>query len=233
MSVRKTSILFLLVMGCNNSPTGPSYNPTLPTSWAPAVTNQYFPLVPGTTYEFSGQTPAGPETITFEVLRDTRVINGVRATVVRDRVFLKGALKEDTIDWFAQDAQGNVWYLGEAVKDYENGQVVSTAGSFEWGVDGALPGIIMWADPLTELNQEYRQEYYRGNAEDWGKVLAGSQAVAVPAGSYTGCIRIEEWNGLTTDPHTSKMYCPQVGIAQENSAVTGGDKVELVKITRP
>ncbi len=225
--------LLLMTMACHSDPTAPNFSPTLPTAWAPAVTNSYFPLVPGTTFQFAGQTAAGPETVTVEVLRDTKTIQGVRTTVVRDRVFVNGVLKEDTIDWYAQDNAGNVWYLGEAVKDYENGQVVSTAGSFEWGVDGALPGIIMWADPLTHIGTDYRQEYYRGKAEDWAKVLVGGQAVQVPSGNYTGCVRIEEWNGLVNEAHTSKSYCPQVGIALENSAVNGGDRVELVRITRP
>ena len=223
----------LMTLACQGNPTGPDNAPVLPTAWAPAVSNQYFPLVPGTTFEFAGQTANGPETVTVAVLRETKTINGVVATVVRDRVFLNGALKEDTIDWYAQDNLGNVWYLGEAVKDYQNGQVVSTEGSFQWGVDGALPGIIMWADPLGHAGVEYRQEYYKGHAEDYAKVLAGGQAVAVPAGSYSGCIKIEEWNALKNEPHTSKFYCPQVGIALETSAVSGGDRVELVRITRP
>lgn len=228
-----SAIALLMVLACQSNSTGPNYDPALPSAWANAVTNAYFPLVPGTILEYSGQTASGPETVTVEVLRETKVINGVRATVVRDRVVLNGKLKEDTIDWYAQDNAGNVWYLGEAVKDYENGQVVSTEGSFEWGVDGALPGIIMWADPLAHVGTDYRQEYYRRHAEDWAKVLAGGQAVTVPAGSFSGCIRIEEWNGLKSEAHTSKTYCPQVGIALENSAVTGGDRVELVRVTKP
>ena len=99
-------------------------------------------------------------------------ISGVTATVVHDQVFLDGELTEDTFDWYAQDADGNVWYLGEDSREIENGQVVSTEGSWEWGVDGALPGIIMWADPADHMNEEYRQEYLKGVAEDLAKVVA-------------------------------------------------------------
>lgn len=229
----RTAVAILTTLACRSYPTAPDYNPALPTAWAAAVTHPHFPLVPGTTYEFAGPTPTGTETVTVEVLQETKLINGVRASVVRDRVYLQGTLKEDTIDWYAQDNLGNVWYLGEAVKDYENGQVVSTAGSFEWGVDGALPGIIMWADPAAHLGESYRQEYYKGKAEDFGRVLAIAQLATVPAGSYSGCVRIEEWNGLVNEPHTSKTYCPGLGIVLENSSVNGGDRVELLRVTRP
>ena len=228
-----TAVILIVAAACGNNVTGPTYRPVLPVAWATAVNNPYFPLVPGTKFEFSGQTAMGHETVTVEVLRETKMINGGATTVVRDRVFVQGVLKEDTIDWYAQDNFGNVWYLGEAVKDYENGQVVSTEGSFEWGVDGALPGIIMWADPLAHTGTDYRQEYYKGKAEDWAKVLVGGQSVSVPAGNYTGCIQIEEWNGLKNEAHTSKSYCPQVGIALENSVVNGGDRVQLVRVTKP
>ena len=75
-----------------------------------------------------------------------------------------GDYVEVTKDWYAQDSDGNVWYLGEDTKEYENGKVASTAGSWEHGVDGAYAGIIIPADPKPGL--EYRQEYYKGEAED-------------------------------------------------------------------
>ncbi len=218
--------------GCDAGPTGPSYDPQLPTAWVAAVSNAYFPLVAGTTYQYEAQTADGLETITVEVLPGTRLVNGVVATVVRDRVYLDGVLIEDTYDWYAQDDAGNVWYLGEDAKEYENGQVVSTAGSWEWGVDGALPGIIMWADPAAHVGEEYRQEFYRGEAEDWGKVVATGQSVAVPYGSFTGCFKIEEWNALEPGPRDHKYYCTQVGTALE-VAGGSGERVELISVTSP
>lgn len=218
--------------GCNDSssPTGADFDPILPAAWASSVTNSFFPLVPGTTYEFESATDEGLETITVEVLADVRVINGVTATVVRDRVFLDGDLIEDTFDWYAQDAAGNVWYLGEDSKEIEDGQVVSTEGSWEWGVDGALPGIIMWADPAAHVGEEYRQEFYRGEAEDWGKVIATQETVQVPFGSFTGCIRTEDWNALEPGPRENKSYCPGVGFVLE--VIPGSDeRVELIEVT--
>jgi hypothetical protein len=223
----------LLVPACSNDPTGPAYNPEIPAAWASAVTNQYYPLTPGTAYQYEGDTPDGVETITIEVLPQTRTINGVVATVVRDRAFLDGELIEDTEDWFAQDADGNVWYLGEDTKEYENGQVVSTEGSWEWGVDGALPGIVMWADPAAHTGEEYRQEFYEGEAEDWGKVTALDEAVTVPYGSFTACIKTEDWSGLEPTVRENKHYCPGIGLTLEEQVAGGGERVELVELTGP
>lgn len=217
--------------GCGTSATGPDYNPVLPTSWAGAVTNAYFPLVPGTVYEYRGQTSEGLETTTIEVLPGVRMVHGVAATVVRDRVYLDGSLIEDTYDWYAQADDGAVWYLGEDSKEILNGQVINTDGSWEWGVDGALPGIIMWGTPATHVGEEYRQEFYEGEAEDWAKVIALNETVTVPNGTFTGCIRTEDWNALESGSREEKVYCPQVGLVLEIGG--SGERVELVSRTTP
>jgi hypothetical protein len=220
--------------GCKNSPTSPAsprYNPQIPTNWVTAVTNPFFPLVRGTTYEYEGQTGQGLEKTMVEVLNSIKVVNGVAATVVRDRVYLNGALIEDTYDWYAQDGAGNVWYLGEESKEIENGQVVSTEGSWEWGVDGALPGIIMWADPAAHVGEEYRQEFYEGEAEDFGKVIVVGQSVNVRYGSFSGCIVTADRNALEPGPVENKSYCSQIGLVLEVKAPSGQERVELVTKT--
>ncbi len=213
MFPRLRAILTMLVLAaCSGNPTGPTYQPDLPATWASAVTNTFFPLTPGTVLQYSSQTAQGLETIRVEVLSTARSVNGVAATTLLDQVYLDGALIEETYDWYAQDTDGNVWYLGEDSKEILNGQVVSTEGSWEWGVDGALPGIYMWADPAAHIGTAYRQEFYRGVAEDFGKVITLDQSITVPAGAYTGCIVTEDWVGL--DPSQSpehKTYCPGVG----------------------
>jgi hypothetical protein len=156
---------------------------------------------------------------------------GVPATEVRDRVYLDGALIEDTHDWYAQDGNGNVWYLGEAAKEYDNGVLVGTFGSWEWGVDGALPGIIMWSNPAAHVGEEYRQEYYALQAEDWAKVIAVGQAVTVAYGSFSGCITTEDWNGVKPlDPREHKSFCPQIGQVKAIKVGTT-DQVELISRT--
>jgi hypothetical protein len=183
-------------------------------------------------YHYEGETSEGTETIVVEVLDRSRQVNGVTATVVRDQAFLDGELIEDTEDWFAQDAEGNVWYLGEDTKEYENGQVVSTEGSWEWGVDGALPGIIMWADPAAHLGEEYRQEFYQGEAEDFGKVVAVDQSVDVPHGSLSQCIRTEDTTPLEPNQLENKYYCAGTGLVLE-VAVSSGERLELVQVEAP
>jgi hypothetical protein len=216
----------LALLGCGSS-TEPNYNPVIPTAWANAVTNPYYPLVPGTTLTFRSQLNPGVESTSVAVLAQAKVIKGVTAIEVHDQVFRNGVLAEDTYDWYAQDDAGNVWYLGEDTKEYQNGQVISTEGSWEWGVNGALPGIVMWADPAAHIGESYRQEYLKGVAQDRGKVLTTGENVTVPYGPLSGCIKTEDWSELDGGaPHENKYYCPQLGVVLETAA--GGERVELV-----
>jgi hypothetical protein len=209
---------------------GPEYDPGVtPAQLSRTIDNPFFPLPAGARWEYEAETDEGRERTLVEVLSKTRTVWGVEATAVRDRVFLDGELIEDTEDWYAQDTEGNVWYLGEEVKNYENGQLVDTAGSWAAGVDGALPGVAMWADPAAHLGQEYRQEFYKGKAEDWGKVVAVNESVSVPAGSFTGCVKTEDWNALEPGPLENKYYCPQAaGLALEVKVPGGSERNELV-----
>jgi len=218
---------------CGDDPVAPIYEPELPTTWAAAITNPYFPLTPGTVWEYTGESTDGTETITVEVLTQPRVVNGVTAVAVHDEVFLDGELIEDTYDWYAQDSDGNVWYLGEDTEELENGTVVSTDGSWEWNVDGALPGIYMWADPSAHVGEEYRQEFYEDEAEDWAKVVSVSETVIVPFGTFTGCVATEDWNGLEGRSQTleKKYYCPGVGVALEEGISDPSVLVELEERT--
>ena len=223
-----------VAVACCSSSSGPSgnYDPDIPAAWAASVTHPFFPLVAGTTYDSRAQTSEGVETSTFEILHETRTIQGVQATVVHDRVYLDGDLIEDTFDWFAQDDAGNVWYLGEDSKEIENGQVVSTEGSWEWGANGALPGVVMWADPTAHMDAEYRQEYSKGIAEDLAIVVALDESVEVPAGSFTGCLKTRERNALEQGSVEYKYYCRDVGTVLGTDA-SGGQRDELQQVSGP
>jgi hypothetical protein len=180
------SAILTSVAACGDSPTQPAYDPQLdPGDFVAAVTNPFFPLTPGTTHHYEGETAEGVETIL-----------GITATIVHDRVFPDGELIEDTFDWYAQQNTGDVWYLGEDSKEIENGEVVSTEGSWEAGVDGAKPGIVMWGDPAAHLNEEYKQEYHVGVAEDVATVIALDESIQVPYGSFTGSG--SRWRGRRT-----------------------------------
>lgn len=228
-----TAIAVALVTGCGSDPAAVEYDPQLDAaSFVAAVTNPFFPLVPGTTLHFAGQTDEGLETNTVAVLGQPRVVAGITATVVHDRVYLNGSLIEETWDWYAQDRNGDVWYLGEDSREMRNGTIVSRAGSWETGVDGAKPGIIMWADPAAHVGASYRQEYYRGQAEDWARVLGVGESVTVPFGTFTGCIRTEDWNALDRDVLEHKYYCPQLGETMVVMVRGGTERIELVNVTK-
>ncbi len=126
------------------------------------------------------------------------------------REYVDGELIEDTDDWYAQDKEGNMWYFGEDSREIEDGEVVSTAGSWEAGVDGALPGLIMLANPIPGI--WYRQEYYAGEAEDVGQVLSLYESVNVSYGSFTNCLQVAEWNLLEPGIVEHKFYATGVGL---------------------
>jgi hypothetical protein len=151
--------------------------------------------------------------------------------VVHDQAFIEGELAEDTYDWYAQDRHGNVWYLGEDTKEYRNGEVISTAGSWESGVDGALAGIYMYDSP--KVGDLYYQEFYRGEAEDVGEVLALNQSVTVGEASYDGCVQTRDTTPLDPDILEHKYYCPDVGVVLAIDVAGGGVREELVSFEAP
>lgn len=221
--------------GCGDSGTGPgpSNPPFDPNNFVAGVTNPFFPLTPGTINFYQGQSEGEAQTDSVEVTNDSKTILGVAVTVVHDRVYTKGELTEDTFDWYAQDKDGNVWYLGEDTKELENGQVISTEGSWEAGVDGAQAGIIMWGDPAAHLGEEYRQEFSRGVAEDFGKVVAVDQQVQVPFGNLSGCIKTEDRSALEPGILENKFYCPEIGVTLEVGVQGSNDRNELVEVIGP
>jgi len=206
-----------------------NYNPVInPEKFQQEVTNTYFPLDPGQIFTYTAQTPDGLETVVVTVLSETRQVAGVTCTIVRDVVTLDGVLIEDTYDWYAQDDDGNVWYFGEDVSNYENGVLQDKEGSFEAGVGGAKPGIIMLANPVLEL--PYRQEYSFNVAEDWGKVVAKGVTVTTPYGTFNDCIKTADWNALEPDaPLEYKYYAPGIGNVKEEVEGTG-EILELISI---
>jgi hypothetical protein len=152
---------------------------------------------------------------------------GVTCVVVRDTVTLDGEVVEDTYDWFAQHVDGAVWYFGEDTKEYEDGQVSSTEGAWEAGVDGAQPGIVMPAEP--KVGDSYRQEYYQGEAEDMAEVLSLTESVTVPAGTYQDVLMTEDVNPLEPDVVEHKYYASGAGLVLTVQVEGGSDREELVR----
>jgi hypothetical protein len=178
---------------------------------------------------YEGGKGEGNERTVVEVTRDTKTILGITAVVAHDTVTKDGNVKEDTFDWYAQDRQGNVWYLGEDTKEYENGAVVSTKGSWEAGVSGAQPGISMKARP--KAGATYRQEYFKGQAEDFAQVLNTRESVTVRAGTYRDVLKTKDFTPLEPKLLEHKYYAPGVGVVQEVTVKGGSGRVELVEYT--
>jgi hypothetical protein len=207
---------------------GAPYDPVIdPSNFVPQIDNPYFPLTPGTTFIYEGQTAQGFEHVEFAVTHNTRVILGVTCVEVHDTVTTDGQLTEDTLDWFAQDRDGNVWYFGENTHELEDGLITTIDGTFMAGVNGDKPGIIMKARPA--IGDFYRQEFSLDNAEDFAETLSLTETVVVPAGTFHNCLKSQETTPLETDLLEDKFFAPSVGNVLTLDARTG-DRVELVQI---
>jgi hypothetical protein len=191
-----------------------------------AIDHPYWPMAPGTSWTYSETGAEGNEQqVVVTVLPETKEILGITATVVHDIVSADGETVEDTLDWYAQDSTGNLWYLGEDTKEYRNGEVISTKGSWEAGIDGAQAGIILPADPQVGLT--YRQEYYAGQAEDAAEVIALDKHVEVPFGAFDGCLQTRDFTPLDPNVVEEKSYARRVGPV-EVVQVSGGTSHEVL-----
>jgi hypothetical protein len=150
---------------------------------------------------------------------------------VLDVVKIDGELAEKTWDWFAQDEQGNVWYFGEETAEYEDGEPVSTEGAWEAGVDGALPGVVMPAIPT--VNDSFRQEYYKGEAEDMFWIVDTDANLKTPFGRFTEAVRSIEWSELEPKVVVEKFHAPGVGLIAEHGLSGGKEDFKLVKFVPP
>jgi hypothetical protein len=199
-----------------------------PADFSNEIDNPYWPMAPGSRWVYRELDEEGNEQrVEVTVTNETKTIMGIEARVVHDVVTQDGEVVEDTYDWYAQDADGNVWYLGEDTKEYENGKVVTTAGSWEAGVDGAQPGVVVPAAP--EAGMTYRQEYYAGEAEDAAQVLSLDERAEVPAGSYDRVLLTKEFTPLEPDVLEYKLYAPNVGPVLALGISGGGGREELVE----
>ncbi len=190
-------------------------------SFSSRVDHPFLPKLPGTTWVYEARSEdGGVEIVTVEVLDETRTVMGVETIVVHDIVHTEdGRLIEDTFDWFAQDTEGNVWYFGEDTKAYDEEGNVSEAGAWEAGVGGALPGIVMPAEP-TVSDIGYRQEYLAGEAEDMGQVVDRTVGVVIT----------RDWTPLEADVVEEKTYLEGVGFVYEWK-VDGDGATESVRLT--
>jgi hypothetical protein len=206
------------------------YSPQIrPADFVATVDNRYWPLKPGTAFHYRGVRGTTAQTDDEVVTHQPKRILGIDCTVVRDTVAEGGRAIERTFDWYAQDKQGNVWYMGELSLELRNGRFVKASDSWESGVDGAKPGIIMPADP--ERGDRYRQEYYPpGEALDEAHVLGRIGTVRTPYGSFEHPLVTSEFSPL--EPQTEqKYYVAGVGEIQEQVVKGHHEEFQLVRVT--
>jgi hypothetical protein len=197
-----------------------------PRNFTTRIDNPWLPMAAGSRWVYRELEGTERGSVRITVTNRTKVIAGIRARVVHDVARRSGRVIEDTIDWFAQDRAGNVWYLGEATRSYRNGRLVSRGGSWQAGVAGAQAGIAMPADPKPALT--YRQEYRKGVAEDAATVLSLDEQVQAPHGHFKPALLTKEFTPVEPDSLEYKLYAKGVGLVLAVDVSGGAAREELV-----
>jgi hypothetical protein len=221
------SLFVLLAAACGSSdgsslPQGGEPANLDPDRFVARIDHPYWPMRPGSRWVYR----EGPQRVVVTVTNRRKLVEGIEATVVHDVVTEDGELVEDTWDWYGQDDDGNLWYLGEQTKELEHGRVVTTKGSWQAGVDGAEAGIVLPAKP--EVGQAYRQEYLDGEAEDEARILSVDEQAEVPFGSFAHVLMTKDFTRLEPDLVEHKFYARGVGPVLTVTVSGGSDREELV-----
>jgi hypothetical protein len=196
------------------------------------VDNQWFPLLAGSVWIYHGIKDGKRSRDVVTVSNETNVIDGIRCTVVKDRLFLAGSLEERTTDWYAQDKGGNVWYFGEETAELDpSGKVTSREGTWRAGRDGAVAGIYLPGTP--RIGQSGRQENYKGRAEDHFQVLSLSASVRTPGASARNALLTKEWTPLEPNVLDHKFYVSGIGNVKEQSVKGPLERNILVSFRGP
>ena len=204
------------------------YNPTIATvnfTNSTTIDNPYMPFKPGTVYSYEGSEDENVIQNDVGVTNTTKILMGITCVEVKDTVNVNSELEEQTLDWYAQDNDGNVWYFGEDSKEYADGSVISTSGSWEAGTDGALPGIVMPASP--SVGNAYRQEYYAGEAEDLFEIMSSGETVDVTYGTFTDTVVTREMTPLEPCVAEKKYYAKDVGFIKSVMIAGGNEEISL------
>lgn len=206
--------------------------PTMPASdFATTIDNPWFPLVKGRSWVSTGVKEGKPTVDTYTVTGQNKQIIGVTCSVIRDRLTVHGKVAEATWDWYAQDKQGNVWYLGEDTKEYDAaGNVTSTAGTWQTGVNGGGAGIFMPANPQVGMGGY--QEYLTGQALDQYKVVSMNASVKVPYGSFNNALQTSETTALEPGVQDAKYYVKGIGQVAEETVKGPKETSFLVNLTK-
>ena len=199
-----------------------------PTEWADSIDNPWLPLVEGARWTYEKKTEDGVEDVVVTVTSKTKTVNGVEAIVVNEKVSEDGEQIEKTAAWYAQDADGNVWNLGENTEVTEDGEV--EIEGWEAGVDGAEAGIAMLAEP--KVGDVYRQMYFEGEAEDSAEVVSLDETVEGPVDTWSGVLQTEDTTPLEPEVE-HKFYAQGIGAVQQETVEGEKEIVVLTKYRQP
>jgi hypothetical protein len=200
-----------------------------PADFTVHIDNPYWPMRPGTAWHYIETSGGETAHVTTTVTHKTKVIYAVTARVVHDVVRSGGEVVEDTLDWYAQDSGGSIWYLGELSKTYEHGNVVSTEGSWTYGKDGGQAGVIVPATP--QVGCGYREEFHAGDAEDQAAVLSTAEPLRTPTGFHRNVLHTANTTPLTPDALENKFYARGIGPVLELDLSPDLGRAVLVRVT--
>ncbi len=210
----------------------PKYAPVVKAAnFVLTIDNPYLPLTPGATFDYTGTRDTSKLLDQVVVTSKTRKLMGVTCIEVDETLLVEDKLARKTASWYAQDIQGNVWLFGEEIRQFNTaGKVTSTAGTWLAGSKGALPGILMQANPVADQN--YRQDYSKGRAEDMAQVLGLNESVSGPSGSYTGVLEIKEWSALKPKLLENKWYAKGIGLIAAKVVQGGNQELQLSEVKK-
>lgn len=224
-------VIFLVLIGLKiiqSLPTKKSSAGLNPRDFTTNINNKYLALPKGKKIVYETLTDDGVERDVIEITGETKIVDGVKTLVYRDKVYLDDVLEEDTRDYLAQHKNGDIWYFGEDVDNYRNGILANHAGSWLSGVGGAEAGIWVKADP--KVDETYKQEYLKGEAEDMVTVLSLNETVVTKYGTFTNCLKTHDWTPLDPASLENKYYCPQVQAVVMEEDLASKEKLEIVEI---
>lgn len=209
------------------------YNPQInPADFSTKITNKYFSLPVGKKMVFEATTDKGQlEKVSIEISKETKVIEGVETIVYVDTVTNDGEIVEITRDYLAQHKNGDVWYFGEEVDNYENGKLKDHHGTFIHGKDGAKAGI--WMKAEQKVGDSYKQEYYKGEAEDMRDTVEVGITVTTKLATYKDCVKVYDWTPLDAKSREHKYYCAETGTLVLNEHLETGKRSELTSVVNP
>jgi hypothetical protein len=195
------------------------------------VDNPWYPLLPGSVYVYQGVKGGQQSRDVLTVTHRTTKVDDVSCIVVQDRLYLNGHLGERTTEWYSQDKQGNVWYFGEDTAELDKtGHITTTSGTWRAGVNGAMPGIYMYATP--RVGWSAREEFDKGQAQDQFQVLSRHARVKVPYITSTQGLLTKEWSPLEPGGLDHKIYVRGIGDVLEITVKGPTEKASLVSFKK-